>query len=279
MLFSMGVEEERAYGFTYSDSVLQTFGANVVVHPIGYGGAGGTINVTVGIDPASPFIAEMEIPVQNAVTIWNTLIDTRNNIKLGNIPLGTRDFETSVLHEMGHALGWLILHLDRAQGFTNAFNRQYTRTTKGVDGVFNLNLGMDTLPGTKDDLRGDDLNVNWFCKANNNPFILPDVIDASTCILTNDLPAGHLFRANANFIVAGLLGIGADSQALMHQTRFPGEDIRTLSADDTAGIRYGMTGIDEIAGTADDHVVDLSYAGLTAAADIVIGFDPSEVSS
>ena len=59
----------------------------------------------------------------------------------------------------------------------------------------------------------------------------------------------------------------------MQQAVSKGEMQRTLAADDVAGVRYGMSGIDELTGTADDYWIDLQFVGESGAADIVIGFD------
>jgi len=53
----------------------------------------------------------------------------------------------------------------------------------------------------------------------------------------------------------------------------PGQVRRALTADDVAGIRYAMSGLDEVQGTADDYTVSLVYAGLSDSADIIIRFD------
>jgi hypothetical protein len=62
----------------------------------------------------------------------------------------------------------------------------------------------------------------------------------------------------------------------MQQGSFSDEIQRDLTADDIAGLRYAMAGLDEIAGTADDYTLELTYAGLTTSADIVIDFDNSQ---
>ena len=62
----------------------------------------------------------------------------------------------------------------------------------------------------------------------------------------------------------------------MQQGSFFDETQRTLAADGFAGLRFGMSGVDEIEGTADDYNLFLNYVGLDATADIVIDFDNSE---
>jgi hypothetical protein len=78
--------------------------------------------------------------------------------------------------------------------------------------------------------------------------------------------------------VAEHLGYGDTTEAVMHQGIFNREARRSLSHDDVAGIRYAMSGVNEIAGDADDYTFTLTYAGMVGAggADIVIQFDNSQ---
>jgi hypothetical protein len=46
--------------------------------------------------------------------------------------------------------------------------------------------------------------------------------------------------------------------------------------DDVATLSYAMSGLDETAGTADDYTLNLSYAGLTTSANIVLDFDDTQ---
>jgi len=63
----------------------------------------------------------------------------------------------------------------------------------------------------------------------------------------------------------------------MQQGTFPDEAQRTLNHDDVATLRFAMSGIDEIAGTADDYSINLIYSGQVppGGADIVVDFDSS----
>jgi hypothetical protein len=130
--------------------------------------------------------------------------------------------------------------------------------------------------GSSDDLRGDDVNLNYFKTADNNPFTLPATIDSTTYSRdTSNLPSGDNYAANGDRAVAALLGY-ADTESVMQQQAFYDEAQRTLAAEDVAGIRYAMSGLDELQGTADDYTLALIYAGLTTSADIVIDFDNSQ---
>lgn len=73
--------------------------------------------------------------------------------------------------------------------------------------------------------------------------------------------------------MSDLLGAGDDTQSLMHAVA--AEEMRWtgLTADDVNTIRYGMTGLDSIAGTADDYTIKLMLSDC-ASADIEVLFEP-----
>lgn len=245
--------------------------ANVVTHPAGYQGGGGELIVTVGISPASPHAAEMSIPIQNAINTWNRLQPTIGNLD-NSIPRNQFDFESVALHELGHCLGLAHPNLASESGLAG-INKNFTRATRGVNNVFDINSGADGVIGSSDDIRGDDINLHWFRKANNNPFEIDDVVDKTTYSRHfSDLPANHLFAANGDRDVAALLGV-PNTESVMQQGIFAGETRRFLSADDAATLRLGMSGLDMIAGTADDYTVTLRFDGFTDVADIVFNFD------
>jgi hypothetical protein len=80
-------------------------GVNIITHVNGYGGFGGNINISVGIDPASPNAAAMVTSVQNIIRTFNALQPTTGNLQTENVPFDQWDFESVALHEVGHALG------------------------------------------------------------------------------------------------------------------------------------------------------------------------------
>lgn len=136
-----------------------------------------------------------------------------------------------------------------------------------------MNRGADGVIGSGDDRRGDDVNLHWFNKESNNPFVLPEIIDRTTYSQDlADLPPGHLFAANADRGFSLLLGL-PESEAVMQQGIFSGEARRTLVADDIATLRIAMSGLDGLQDTADDYAPVLQYVGFTEDADIVVGFD------
>jgi hypothetical protein len=108
---------------------------------------------------------------------------------------------------------------------------------------------------------------------NNNPFTIAGKVDSTTYSRSlMDLPFGQSFAANGDRDVAVLLGV-PNTEAVMQQGAFVDEAQRELVHDDVATLRYGMSGLDEIAGTADDYHLILRFAGMTNAANVVLSFD------
>lgn len=251
-----------------------TNSVDMITHPTGYDGTGGKLIVTVGISPASAHAGEMEISVQNAINTWNRLVPTIANVMTtgNNVPSDHFDFESVTLHELGHCMGLAHPNLASESGLAGG-DKDYTAATKGDNTVFDLDRGADGIIGSSDDMRGDDVNLHWFFKGVNNPFLLPEVIDKTTYSRNlNDLPAGHQYVTNGDRDVSKLFNI-EKTEAVMQQGIQAGESQRTLTADDVATLRLGMSGIDMIAGTPDDYTVELQYQGITENAHIVLAFD------
>lgn len=243
-----------------------------VTHPITYFGTGGVIQVGVCIDPASPIAADAEISIRNIITTFNELQPQNDNLKLGasnNIPVGEVDFESTALHELGHCIGLAHPNTASESGLVGA-DRNYTKTTQGADSTYDLDPGADTVRGSNDDLRDDDVNLHWFEIGVNDPFSIPGTVDGSTYSRElSDLPGGDTFAANADRDFAALLGL-PPTEAVMQQGAFSDEDQRALGFDDVATLRFGMSGVDEIAGNADDYTIELFYAGMTTGCDVFI---------
>ena len=237
----------------------ETNGVDVVTHAQGYNGTGGTVTVTVGIDPTSSFAAQMIIPTQNVVNTWNTLAPTTGNLDSSGISGSQVDYESTLLHEVGHSLGLSHVNAATESGLSGS-NRNYTKATDGANNTFDINAGADGIIGSADDIRGDDVNLNYFRIADNNPVNIPGggigVVDSTTYSRDlADLPLGDNFSANGDRAVAAALGF-ANTEAVMQQGAFFGEVQRQL--------------------TADDYTLVLQFLGLTTGADIVIDMDSAQ---
>lgn len=269
----------RAYGGAFIFAG-ESYGVDLITHPKGYFGSGGTVQVSLCIDPDSPNALEMVAPVQRALAKFNALAPTTGNLKLGasnDIPSGMIDFESIALHEIGHCIGLAHPNAATESGLSGS-SRNYTKATNGVNDVFDLDPGMDGIIGSDDDVRGDDVNLHWFLRATNNPFEMATTVDLSTYSRdVADLPASHLFAANADRTLAIALGV-PNTEAVMQQGAFSDEDQRDLGHDDVATLRLGMAGLDEVQGTNDDYDVRLVYVGLEASCDLVLDFDDDRVS-
>lgn len=257
----------------------ESFGVDVVAHPTSYSGQGGTLTVRVCIDPLSANAAAMEIPVQNNITIYNRLQPTTGNLVSGannNIPSGHVDFESVALHELGHCIG--LAHVNAASESGLAGNNQnYTKATDGVNNQLDINPGADGIIGSRDDSRGDDVNLHWYRKSNNNPFTIDATVDSSSYARAlSDLPVGHSFAANADRTLASSMGF-ANTEAVMQQLTFTDEAQRTLGHDDVATLLYAASGRNELAGDGDDYTINLEYGGISNIdCDVNLKFDNTQ---
>ena len=280
LMFGAGYCEAAAYlhPFQSGEPVPENDPSNIT-HPEGYRGDGGELVVNVCIRPTSQDQQDMLVPTENAIRTWNALVPTTNNYQISGSGVVGFDYESVLLHELGHCVGLDHVNLASESGVGSA-NQDYSRSGNGANNSFNLNAGTDGVRGSADDIRGDDINLNWFRKSNNDPFTIDSVVDSTTySISLGDLPAGDNFVANADRDVATLLGYG-NTEAVMQQGTPTQEAQRTLGHDDVAGIRLAMSGLDEIQGTADDYTLRLNFLGVSSssACDINITIDPQESS-
>lgn len=256
-------------------------GVDVVTHPKGYFGSGGEITITVGIAPdTNPvFQTQMDIPVRNAISVWNEQQVTTGNLLLGNnndIPSNALDYESTLIHEMGHCIGLAHPNLASESGVSEA-NQDYTKSAVGSDNVYNLATGADGVRGSHDDLRGDDVNLHWFNIGINNPFTKVTTVDSSSYSRNlADLPSSETYVTNGDRIVATLSKYNVpNTEAIMQQGTLLDEAQRTLAADDVATLQLGMSGLDMIAGDSDDYTIKLQYIGVDANADVLVHLEGS----
>lgn len=262
----------------------------IVVHPIGYtsAGIGGEIEVKVCVDPAT---SSTVLPaVLEALPIWTDLVPTINNCQdcltsEETGPVGTPFTMSSVvLHELGHcAMG--LGHSNFQQDMSPPDNFTAATTVASNDD------GADDVRGSRDDIATPPPPVppnpppqtrvlHWFRKSDNNPVVIDGtVIDSGTYSRAKgDFPAGTTWPANGNRFVADLLGAGDDTQSVMHAVAATKMRWSSLTADDVNTVRYGMTGLDSTAGTADDYTIRLTLTDCPSA-DIEVRFEPIESES
>lgn len=246
-------------------------GVDIITHPSGYTGTGGPLTVNLCIVPGTPNAASMVIPLENIAAKMSAQAGKVGNLSTSDggdpVPFSEWDFESVALHEVGHCMGLAHVNAATESGLSGE-DREYTKATNGVDNVFNINAGVDAQRGTRDDVRGDDVNLHWFRIGTNDPCADPgtSTYDASTYTRDGALPAGHLFAANADVQVCGLLG-SANTEAVMQQGSPNGQAQRFLSHDDAAMLRLAMSGVDEVQGTADDYSLTVNSLGISSSSD------------
>lgn len=255
-------------------------GVDLITHPQGYLGGGGSLTIEVCIDPTSAIppgassLSDLETSVLNNIEVWNEQAAGVGNADRGSsngVPSGSFDFESVALHELGHCLGLAHVNAASESGLGGA-DLNYTRATDGADNAFGTDAGLDGVRGTLDDIRGDDVNLHWFRTDTNDPgaLPLPPVIDSTTYARSVvSLPPGHLFAQNLDRDAADEMGhpsaFPIETEAIMQQGAFTGEAQRELTADGVATLRYAMSGLDETQGTADDYAILLTYGGISSA--------------
>lgn len=269
---------ESSDAFTYV-AAGQSQLPDTVVHPAGYQGNGKTLKISVGLHPMSKDLEDkFEFSAELAVRLWNHLIHAPENLSdSSEVPAeGSADVLGVLVHEMGHTLGLAHPSLGPLPGVPRN-GMAYTKSMPGPNGEYEFDPGADRVAATADDVRGDDVNLNYFKVADNNPFTLPEngVFDSTTYSRDLErLPEGSLYSASASRRVAQrVFGIErAEGMMITGGSLVPGQVRRGLNADDIAGIRYAMSGIDETQGTSDDYNIELKYVGVDAGAEITVRF-------
>lgn len=186
-------------------------GVDLVTHPRKYSRIGGHISLAGGLSSAMPnaTASDLEQPIGNAIVRWNNLKQTTGNLVLGSsnsLAANQIDYESVVVHELGHCLGLAHVNLASESGLSGP-ERNFTKATEGSDNNFNVSAaarGADDIRGGHDDDRGDDINLHWFNTAN-SPLVLETPVDSSRYRRdVADLPAGESFATNADRSVAQL---------------------------------------------------------------------------
>lgn len=239
---------------------------DAVAYPQIYSGTGGERpDLTVCLDRSvnASLTAQAEPAVIKAVATWNR----GRSLAADNFALNAAtdiasgyDFESVLLHELGHCQG--LNHVNHASesGFNDP-QANGTKSAPGADGVFTQNAGSDGIHGSRDDLRGDDVNLHWYVRGQNNPGLYLSTADSSTMARElSFLPASHRFAANADRAVMAALGF-ANSEAVMQQGTYAREAKRHLHHDDLMTIRFARSGLNRVQGNSDDYRYQLRYVG------------------
>lgn len=274
LALSLTALQAHAAAFLFADGAEP----DLITHPHGYTGIRQHLEISVCIAPGSAHAAEMVAPLQNVVATLNALDPTVGNLLFGNdnnIPNNFIDFESVALHEIGHCIGLAHPNAGTESGL-HPNDRIYARAAPGPNGVFDLNPGPDGVRGSRDDVRGDDVGLLWFRRADNDPFVIGPTVDHTAYARdTSDLPPGSTFAETGSRLVSGLHGLPL-SEAVMHQLTYIDEAQRTLAADDVAGLRLAMSGLDRTQGTTDDYTFSLTFGGESSDCDVVVAFSSTQ---
>jgi len=235
---------------------------NAVNHPVLYVGGGGVHTIRVCLDPQITDVDLREPSIERAIATWNAMSPQSNNVT-ADVPADFVDFESAVLHEMGHCFFGLAhpnlgLSGDVIAGLAS-------QADVGPNGVFDIGLGGDGQPGSVDDSRGDDINRVWYYTFDNYPFLVTLPVDKTTYSRDlDDLPPGSLFAANANRLSGPVSTPSVtNTESVMNAYILPTEGRKILQHDDISTFLYAASGLDEMAGTADDYTVEIVYQGRT----------------
>lgn len=276
-----------AYASAHGGTFTQFGGrpTDQVVYPGGYNGTGGELGINVCLDPAQLPAgggAQAEQAIRNVIAEFNRMQGTAGNVSSNPSP--GDDFEGVLLHEVGHCVGMGHTVFGPSEVGSGSASLYFPNATTGADASRNTDAGADGIRGTRDDVRGDDINLNWFQIGVNDPWApLAATIDRVTFSQDlADLPAGYNFVEVASSFTP--CSSTADSsllfgEAATQNTMFPvicGNNLlRRLAPDDVALLRVARSGLDGVQGSADDFTTALAYAGQTSSCDIVIKFNES----
>jgi hypothetical protein len=253
-----------------------------VVHPSGVTSAGGEIEVTVCL-AVPPVSGDARQAIRNVVDAYN-----RDERMTGNIVphAGGSDFESALMHELGHCIGMDHIALGPSEVGTSDFGNPtlyYANSSKGADNQFDVNDGADNVRGTRDDARDDDVNRVWYRKNVNDPWdIQTGTVDQTTYTMAGFLPVGFTHPEIAtsfggcddpgNFASSSALRGEDPTQSVMFPVLCTSTNVRRMAPDDSATLELARAGFDGVAGNGDDYTVTLVYDEVATDCDIEISF-------
>lgn len=253
-----------------------------VVHSPGYTGTGGTLALSVCVEPESP--PALREAVDQAIATWNNLLPMTGNC-LGCLtleepdpaprPLPVIELFQTVLHELGHC----AMGLDHPNWLLDPMNGQPPIPTDFTAGrAVQSWSDPDGVPGSQDDRPSPSpgsLLIHWYRIADNDPVIVDGtIIDRNTYTrsLAPLIGMGQFWAANANRRSAELLG-AVNTQTVMFAAQSEGTNTLGLASDEVNMARFAATGLDKLDGTDDDYQVALEIAETCADATIRVSFD------
>ncbi len=257
-----------------------------IVHPFGYTGAETALQVRICLEGAD---AAFGPTLERAIAMWEALQPATPNCEgcgTWEDPIhidGTAWAHSVLLHELGHcALG--LDHVERFWDDDWDGDFEETNFTRSAEAAYKedaLDDGADNIRGSGDDFHQafgglPAESVSWFRQADNDPFIVDaTVIDIGTFSRSiSNLPPPDTWGASGNLNVALPQGY-VDSQVVMFGLYQRQQFYMNLLADDANMLKMARTGVDLMAGTADDYSVDLLYVGdCSNAHDLKVSVDP-----
>lgn len=260
--------------------------AGKVTHGGAYTGSSGERVVDVCLDPtALPMVGDPTQATANVVAEFNRFqgqLGNVTNAAAAGVPVGQVDYQSILLHEMGHCVGLDHNVLGPSEvgcsvGMAGTCNNSptifFTNTfipgNPGSIGV--TSAGADGARATGDDVRST-ANRHWFRAGVNNPFVEPATADRTTHVQSGSLPFGDLFaEAATSYAPCPFAGTAtsntsaANGQPATSDIMFPvlctNNVVRDLAPNDRTTFRIARAGLDGVAANGDDYTVRLNFQG------------------